>query len=83
MSKTVKTLKSDIAWSTPDRITIRGKDLPSEILGHFNLGDFAYFQLTGRVPTPQQSTVFKFQPEPSRSTVSIFSMVCCIKVSQG
>jgi len=58
MSKPAKQLKSDIAWSTPDRITIRGKDLPSEILGHFNLGDFAYFQLTGQVPTPQQSIVF-------------------------
>jgi citrate synthase len=58
MTKPAKPLKSDIAWSTPDRITIRGKDLPSEILGHFNLGDFAYLQLTGQAPTPQQSIVF-------------------------
>ncbi len=51
-------IRSDIAWSTPDRITIRGKDLPNEILGHMNLGDFAYFQLTGKSATPEQSKVF-------------------------
>ena len=44
-------IRSDIGWSTPDTITIRGKSLPDEILGHMNLGDFSYFQLTGRVPT--------------------------------
>lgn len=53
-----KTIRSDIGWSTPDRITIRGRSLPDEILGHMNLGDFSYFQLTGKAPTPQQSAVF-------------------------
>ncbi|MDP3136525.1 MAG: citryl-CoA lyase [Burkholderiaceae bacterium] len=53
-----KPIRSDIAWSTTDRITVRGKDLPSEILGHMNLGDMAYLQLTGRTPTPEQSRVF-------------------------
>jgi citrate synthase len=51
-------IRSDIAWSTPDRITIRGRSLPDEILGHINLGDFSYLQLTGQMPTPQQSAVF-------------------------
>lgn len=51
-------IRSDIAWSTPDRITIRGKDLSNEILGHMNLGDFAYFQLTGKSASPEQSKVF-------------------------
>jgi citrate synthase len=53
-----KKIRSDIAWSTADRISLRGKDLPSEILGHFNLGDVAFLQLTGNAPTPQQSAVF-------------------------
>lgn len=53
-----KPMRSDIGWSTPDRIVIRGKSLPDEILGHMNLGDFSYFQLTGKAPTPQQSAVF-------------------------
>jgi citrate synthase len=51
-------IRSDIAWSTPDRITIRGKDIASEILGHMNLGDMAFLQLTGNRPTPEQSRVF-------------------------
>jgi citrate synthase len=51
-------IRSDIAYSTPDRIVVRGKDLPNEILGHMNLGDFAYFQLTGKTAMPEQSRVF-------------------------
>ena len=51
-------IRSDIAWSTVDRIVVRGKSFPDEILGKMNLGDFAWFQLTGNVPTPQQSNVF-------------------------
>jgi citrate synthase len=51
-------IRSDIAWSTADRIVIRGKNFTDEILGKMNLGDFAWLQLTGKVPTPQQSNVF-------------------------
>lgn len=51
-------LRSDIAWSTTDRITVRGRDLCHDILGHMNLGDMAYLQLTGQAPTPEQSRVF-------------------------
>ena len=51
-------IRSDIAWSTADRIVIRGKSFPEDILGKMNLGDFAWLQLTGNVPTPQQSNVF-------------------------
>jgi citrate synthase len=53
-----KTLKSDLAWSTVDRITVRGKDLPGEILGHLNFGDMAFLELTGRAPTPNESKIF-------------------------
>jgi citrate synthase len=58
MPRTPKPIRSDIAWSAPDRITVRGKDLAEEIIGHMNLGDFAYFQLTGEVPSPERSRVF-------------------------
>jgi citrate synthase len=51
-------VRSDIAFSTPDRIVVRGKSLPDEILGHMNFGDFAFFQLTGRAATAQESAVF-------------------------
>jgi len=51
-------ISSRIAWSTPDRICVRGLDLPNEILGHMNLGDLAFLQLTGRKATPEESRVF-------------------------
>lgn len=51
-------IRSDIAWSTADRIVVRGRDLPGEILGHLNLGDMAYLELTGKTPNPQQSKLF-------------------------
>src|SRR5437764_2039597 len=53
-----KRLKSDLAWSTVDRIVVRGKDLPGEILGHLNLGDMAFLELTGRVPGAGESKLF-------------------------
>ena len=53
-----KTLKSDLGWSTVDRITVRGKDLPGEILGHLNLGDMAFLELAGRVPSAGESKIF-------------------------
>jgi citrate synthase len=51
-------IRSDLAWSTVDRITVRGKDLPGEILGHLNLGDMAWFELTGKFPDDKQSRMF-------------------------
>jgi citrate synthase len=51
-------IRSDIAWSTVDRIVVRGKDLPNEILGHLNLGDMAFLELAGRVPSDKESKLF-------------------------
>jgi citrate synthase len=51
-------IRSDLGWSTPERITVRGKDLPGEILGSLNLGDMAFFELTGRFPDARQSRLF-------------------------
>jgi citrate synthase len=47
-----------MGWSTAERIVVRGKDLPGEILGHLNLGDMAFFELTGRAPDPKESKLF-------------------------
>jgi citrate synthase len=56
--KSSKPIRSELGWSTPDRITVRGKDLPNEILGHLNLGDMAFLELTGRAPNPKESKLF-------------------------
>ena len=53
-----KPLKSDLAWSTVDRIVVQGKDLSGEILGTLNLGDMAFLELTGRVPSAGESKLF-------------------------
>lgn len=51
-------IRSDLGWSTRERITVRGKDLPREILGTLNLGDMAWFELTGSFPDDKQSRLF-------------------------
>jgi citrate synthase len=51
-------IRSDLGWSAPDRIVVRGKDLPREILGTLNLGDMAFFELTGNLPDARQSRLF-------------------------
>lgn len=58
MPKRKEHLTSEIGWSTPDRITVRGLDLPSEILGEMNLGDLAFLLTAHRKPTPEESKVF-------------------------
>jgi citrate synthase len=51
-------LRSEMAWSTPDRIVVRGLDLTQDLMGRVNLGDMAFFELMGRLPTPSESIVF-------------------------
>jgi citrate synthase len=53
-----KPIRSELAWSTPDRIVVRGRDLPGEILGKLNLGDMAFLELTGRTPDERESILF-------------------------
>jgi citrate synthase len=53
-----KRLKSDLGWSTADRIVVRGHDLADELLGKVPLGDVAFLELKGRLPTPQESIMF-------------------------
>lgn len=54
---TRKRLKSDLGWSTTDRIVVRGHDLV-DLIGRTSLGDFAFLELKGRLPTKQESVVF-------------------------
>src|SRR5882672_9467027 len=53
-----KRLKSDMGSSTADRITVRGLDLVEDLIGKVSLGDMAFLELKGRLPTPNESTVF-------------------------
>jgi citrate synthase len=58
MARARKPLRSDLAWSTVERIVVRGRDLPGEIIGRLNLGDMAFLELTGRTPDARESKLF-------------------------
>ena len=51
-------IHSDIGWSDAASITVFGRDLPAEIIGSVNLGDMGFLELTGRLPTPDESRMF-------------------------
>ena len=53
-----KKLKSDLGWSTADRIVVRGRDLAEELIGKVSLGDVAFLERKGRLPTARESKVF-------------------------
>jgi citrate synthase len=57
MTRARKRLRSDLAFSTADRIVVRGHDL-NELIGNVSLGDMAFLELKGRLPTAAESTVF-------------------------
>lgn len=58
MARRKKQIRTDIGWSDASSITLFGKDFTSEILGHLNLGDMGFLELTGRFPTPAESRMF-------------------------
>jgi len=53
-----KKLRSDLGWSTSDRIVVRGHDLAEELIGKVSLGDMAFLELKGQLPTKKESIVF-------------------------
>jgi citrate synthase len=53
-----KKLKSEMGWSSADRIVVRGHDLVEELIGKVSLGDIAFLELRGRLPSRQESIVF-------------------------
>jgi crotonobetaine/carnitine-CoA ligase len=50
-------LRSSIGSATADTITVAGRDLPGELMGKLTLTQLAYLLLTGRDPTPAQTTL--------------------------
>jgi citrate synthase len=53
-----KKLRSQMGWSSADRIVVRGHDLPNDLLGKIDLGGMAFLEIIGRRPTPQEAEVF-------------------------
>ncbi len=58
MTTAKKRLKSGMGSSTADTITVRGHDLVEDLIGKVSLGDMAFLELKGRLPSQQESTVF-------------------------
>ncbi len=58
MAARVEKLTSDIAWSTPDRIVVKGQDLCGDLLGKQSLGDVAFLIMTDRLPSENESVMF-------------------------
>lgn len=50
-------LRTAIGSSTPDTITVAGRDLPSEVMGRLSLTELAYLLLAGREPTAGERRV--------------------------
>src|SRR3974390_1645979 len=53
-----KTLRSDLAWATPERIFVKGFDLCEDLLGKLSLGDMAFLEMMDRRPTAAEANVF-------------------------
>ncbi|HUP75819.1 MAG TPA: citryl-CoA lyase [Acidimicrobiales bacterium] len=54
MTERADWLRSSIGSSTPDSITLAGRDLPSDIMGRLSLTELAYLLLAHREPTPNE-----------------------------
>jgi len=53
-----KRLRSEMGWSTPDRIGVRGHDLVADLIGKVSLGGMAFLELKGRLPSTEELAVF-------------------------
>jgi citrate synthase len=51
-------LPTSIATSDEESITVRGKDLTTELVGEYDFGEFFYFHLTGAEPTKSEARLF-------------------------
>lgn len=51
-------MRSKLGRSTRDRIFVRGHDLTKGLLGKVSLGDMAFLELKGHLPTAQESVMF-------------------------
>jgi citrate synthase len=53
-----KPIRTNIAWSEVDKITVKGYDICNDILGKLSLGDVAFLMLTDRLPKARESVMF-------------------------
>jgi citrate synthase len=51
-------LRSEIGKSTPDTITVRGRDLATELMGQVTFTEMAFFLTAARLPTPGETRLF-------------------------
>jgi citrate synthase len=51
-------LRSRIGRSTPDSITVRGRDLATELMGQVTFTELAFFLTAGRMPSPGETRLF-------------------------
>src|SRR5215467_8991795 len=58
MTRKNRPIRSDIAWSAADAVTVKGFDLPNDLMGKVNLGDMAFLELMDRLPNAPESIVF-------------------------
>jgi len=53
-----KKIRSRLGRSTTDQIFVRGHDLAADLIGKVSLGDVAFLELKGRLPSRQESVMF-------------------------
>lgn len=58
MAHNERPLISDMGWSSREHIVVRGMDLVEQVLGRLDLGEMAWLEITGRLPTEAESAVF-------------------------
>ncbi|MEM7028402.1 MAG: citryl-CoA lyase [Chloroflexota bacterium] len=58
MADKTRQYKTDIGWSSPDKIVVKGFDLPNELLGKVDFGGMAFLEIMDRLPTEQEAIVF-------------------------
>jgi citrate synthase len=51
-------LRSGIGKSTPDTITVRGRNLATELMGQVTFTELAFFLTAGRMPSPGETRLF-------------------------
>jgi citrate synthase len=51
-------IRSRLGRSTTDKVYVRGFDLTEDLIGKVSLGDVAFLELRGRLPSPKESVMF-------------------------
>lgn len=51
-------IRSDIAFSSADKVVVKGYDLPHQLMGVINFGDMAFLEMMDRLPAEGESLLF-------------------------